>query len=252
MHSTKQLLAALALAMLMSSHALADEGGSSCTTAPSISLGGRISGAINPAGDQDYFRYVITSAGILDISTTGSTDTFGALYDGSCRAISGASNDDGEGSYGYNFHISIAVSPGTYYIRVRHYSSSGTGSYSLVSGFSGGPSGGQDWGSSCSTAFPVTLNSSNLSSIEFPGDADSAVVTVPRTGTLTVYTTGSTDTYGILRDGGCNVITSNDDGGGSYGLNFAIRASVGPGTYYVKIRHYSASGTGSYFLNLSF
>jgi hypothetical protein len=33
--------------------------------------------------------------------------------------------------------------------------------------------------------------------------------------------------------------------------NFSMSTSVGPGTYYVRVRHYSSGGTGAYTLNVN-
>jgi len=72
---------------------------------------------------------------------------------------------------------------------------------------------------------------------------------VPAAGTLTVSTTGSTDTYGYLKNASCATLASNDDYGS---LNFRIVSAVQAGTYFVAVRHYSSSGTGAYTLNVSF
>ena len=42
--------------------------------------------------DKDYFKIVVGSPGTLTVFTTGSTDTFGNLYNSNCKSI--AQNDD--------------------------------------------------------------------------------------------------------------------------------------------------------------
>jgi hypothetical protein len=84
-------------------------------------------GVINYPGDYDYFRLQLTSASSVTVYSTGTTDTYGYLKD--ARGTDLASNDD---SAGYNFRIFRSVSAGTYYVAVRHYSSTGTGPYTLV------------------------------------------------------------------------------------------------------------------------
>ena len=86
------------------------------------------SDTIYPAGDYDWF-YVYAYAGKnLRIYTTGSTDTYGYLTNNSCGTL--ATNDDSGSSY--NFMITRYITTtGWYRIGVRHYSSSGTGSYGL-------------------------------------------------------------------------------------------------------------------------
>ena len=62
-------------------------------------------------------------------------------------------------------------------------------------------------------------------------------------------TTGSTDTYGYLKDSACGDIQSNDDGAEQ---NFLLSADVQPGTYYVAVRGYWPSNTGAYTLHVDF
>ncbi len=78
--------------------------------------------------DRDYFRIEIAQAGTLDLSSTGSRDTYGTLFDGAGRTLS--RNDDG--GQEYNFRIVTGwLQVGTYYLEVRGYSPSVTGDYSL-------------------------------------------------------------------------------------------------------------------------
>jgi surface antigen len=102
-----------------------------------------------------------------------------------------------------------------------------------------------DYGDSCSKAADISINSSKNGKIDFAGDNDYFRVQVPSKGTLTVYTTGSTDTYGRLFDSACKELTTNNDDNGN--VNFKIARSVSAaGTYYVAVRHNSSTKTGSY------
>ncbi len=94
-------------------------------------LNSSISASINPAGDYDYFAINIPAYGTLNVYTTGSTDTYGYLKDSACTDIE-SDDDDGEG---LNFSITRTLSAGTYYVAVRHYSSSSIGAYTLVNAF---------------------------------------------------------------------------------------------------------------------
>jgi type IV pilus assembly protein PilY1 len=73
---------------------------------------------------------------------------------------------------------------------------------------------------------------------------------MPAQGILTTYTTytaDSTDTYGYLLDANCNVLTQNDNSGDLN--NYRIQRNVGPGTYYIAVRHSEeVAGTGTYNL----
>ncbi|QQZ30649.1 CHAP domain-containing protein [Thiothrix subterranea] len=237
------------------SQAAADDHGNNTGSASSISLNSSANGVIESGGDIDYFRVTTSGAGTLTAYTTGSTDTYGTLYSGNSLA----SNDDANGSTNFRIQYNIPAA-GTYYVAVRHYSSSQTGSYSLRVDFVGDsivqppvvqpPSGsGDDHGNNTGSASSISLNSSANGVIESGGDIDYFRVTTSGAGTLTAYTTGSTDTYGTLYSG--NSLASNDDANGS--TNFRIQYNIpAAGTYYVAVRHYSSSQTGSYSLRVDF
>ncbi|MCB4763449.1 MAG: pre-peptidase C-terminal domain-containing protein, partial [Sulfurovum sp.] len=98
-----------------------------------IDLNGTTSGSIDRAGDEDWFKVVIPSAGRLVAYTTGSTDTKGYLYDASNSTPIATDNDSGSGR---NFKISEWLEAGTYYVAVRHSNSLvPSGDYSLVTYF---------------------------------------------------------------------------------------------------------------------
>ena len=89
------------------------------------------------SGDRDYFRLDIATAGTLTAVTTGSTDTYGTLFDGDGNQL--RSNDDG--GERYNFRIAAGtLEAGTYYLQVRGYWETTAGDYVLsVTGSARGP-----------------------------------------------------------------------------------------------------------------
>jgi type IV pilus assembly protein PilY1 len=105
-----------------------DDHGNDCATATPVACGSTMDGNIGRPGDIDYFRIPLTGNTLLRIYTTGSTDTYGNLLNGSCQNIT-QDNNSGPGS---NFLIERTLSPGTYYAAVRHYNASSTGTYSFV------------------------------------------------------------------------------------------------------------------------
>ena len=86
------------------------------------------SAAIESAGDEDTYRITVSSPGRLTVHTTGVTDTFGELLDASGNVL--GSDDDGGSDT--NFRLTWPVSPGTYYVRVRHFADDGTGDYAVI------------------------------------------------------------------------------------------------------------------------
>ena len=99
------------------------------------------------------------------------------------------------------------------------------------------------------SAIGVTHGSSVAGSISAPGERHHYSVALGAGQTLTAYTTGSTDTFGIFKDSAGTSLATNDDGGS--GRNFRISHTVSAeGTYYIIVRGYS-SKTGNYQLNVS-
>ena len=107
------------------------------------------------------------------------------------------------------------------------------------------PGIGQDSDGTLDGATPVDLGSSTDGSLS-EGDEDLFVIEMSDSGTLTVYTTGSTDTYGFILDSSGNVLAENDDGG--EGWNFRVSASVSAGTYYIQVGGFE---TGDYTLHVA-
>ena len=109
-----------------------------------LSLNGSYSDAIDAAGDEDWYEVTVVESGTLTVYSTGNTDVYGHLLSSSGSELT--SNDDGGEST--NFRISHSVSEGTYYVRVRHYSTADVGDYGITSSFtdsfpsSGGSSSG--------------------------------------------------------------------------------------------------------------
>ena len=119
----------------------ADDQGDTFDTATIVSIPSTTQGELEAGkedGDRDYFRLVVAAATTLTVETTGRTDTYGTLFDGSRTQL--ATNDDG-GS-GTNFRIERQVSAGTYYVEVRGFLPSRTGRYELRVSAANDPSGG--------------------------------------------------------------------------------------------------------------
>ena len=209
----------------------------SCAQADATDLayGDSIRGSITPAGDTDCFR-VTSPGGWLTAYTEGATDTRGSLSD---RSYNGLESDDNDGPQD-NFLIRRDLSSGTYYLQVAGQQANTTGAYLLKV---------DDHGDSRQTATPLAVGDSVAGNIVTPGNVDFFRIEVREAGQLTVLTTGETDTQGYLYDGSGGLLAENDDG--VIDLNFRIARQVGAGTYYVEVRGYDNTSTGSYVLNAS-
>jgi hypothetical protein len=99
------------------------------TSPTTISVGNSYNNTIT-SGGSFWYRFVPTSTGTYIFETTGSTDTFGELHIGTSTTPTLTNDDGGTGS---NFRISCDLTAGVeYFLKVRGYSTSTTGSFSLT------------------------------------------------------------------------------------------------------------------------
>ncbi len=242
-----------------------DDHGDSAATATVVDVSGdtEVAGTLD-AGDFDVFQLNLNGAESFTVSTEGSTDTFGTLFNASGLQVA-SSDDDGEG---LNFSITRTNDDDTYIVEVRGYSTSTTGAYTLVVQPVGATTPdpdpdpvGDDHGDDVTTAtqllvditqqditgsVPSTLDAGDYDyfEIEVVNDFNAAPVQ------LTLGTSGTTDTYGTLFDLNGNVVAENDDLNPSVSYNFGFSTAVQPGTYFLEIRGYSSSSAGAYTLEI--
>ncbi|MCB4743984.1 MAG: PPC domain-containing protein, partial [Sulfurovum sp.] len=219
-----------------------DDHNNSKDEATSISLQSTTEGRINGAGDVDWFKVVISHAGTLTVDTTGTTDTYGELYNASGTKIT---SDDDSGSE-RNFKISQWLETGTYYVKVKHRDPSAiSGTYLLAAHF-------DDYGNTPDDATPInpsTIASTVSGSIEMAGDEDWFKVDITSTGTLVIGIAGQTaDDINVSLYGESNVSIVSGDSSNTLGVSKRLTA----GTYYVKVKHRSTTGIGSYDLATRF
>ncbi len=172
-----------------------------------------IAGAVEHAGDADYFRVEVPGAGRLTVETTGTTDTVGVLQGATGQALT---EDDDDGGTGSNFRVERQVQAGTYYVAVTGgESEQGIGLYTLSVRFTpvgGGttvgdvvpPSGsgpppagstlpdGEEPGDGAERqSAPLRLNTETTGRLERSGEVDYFQVEVEEAGTVTVEATGA-------------------------------------------------------------
>ncbi len=222
-----------------------DDHGNTAEEATGVGLDSTTAGVLERGGDVDYFRVTVTQAGTLTIETRGTTATKGSLLRATGTTL--AENDDA--GAGGNFRIVQQVAAGTYYVAVRGYDADETGSYTLRTFFTVRPAT-DDHGDTLGRATRVGLNSTTAGSIEHADDTDYFRMTITQAGTLTVETTGTTDTYGYLQNAAGTTLAENDDGG--VGRNFQIVEHVTTGTYYVEVEGFDEEDIGPYTLRVRF
>jgi hypothetical protein len=102
--------------------------GTSFEYAYDITSGESLPAVIDTAGEYVYFEFTATESKTYTFQSNGSYDTYGYLYNSNQSQLS--SNDDsGDGN---NFKITRSMSAGeTVYLKVKLYSSSSTGTFSV-------------------------------------------------------------------------------------------------------------------------
>ncbi|CEN28333.1 MULTISPECIES: DVUA0089 family protein [Pseudolactococcus] len=208
-------------------------------------------------GDKDYYRINIPEPPVgavydqYDFYLNSNFDSYGTLFDSTGKEIS--KNDDGNGNR--DFKISIQLSAGTYYLEVRGYNNTATGSYVVrVDRITG-----SDDNYSFETAVDLPLNSDYKAALDFGhatygGDKDYYRIDIPESPVgsaydrYTCYLNSGFDSYGTLYDSTGKEISKNDNGNGN--RDFKISIQLTPGTYYLEVRAYYNTATGSYIVRI--
>ncbi len=92
--------------------------------------GAAVQGQISNGGERDRYTIKVNTAGTYAIETSGPTDTFVSLFGPNNESILIAEDDDsGAGNLSL---LTQKLSPGKYFVRVRHFSPSSTGPYGIA------------------------------------------------------------------------------------------------------------------------
>ncbi|MFP4460143.1 MAG: C10 family peptidase [Candidatus Zixiibacteriota bacterium] len=218
---------------------IAEDASNSCWSALSLPMNTSLSSredAIDPAGDIDYYSFELIAGHSYSFYAEGSTDTWGALYNG-CSSDSVIYDDDSGDSYNFSFSYTPEMS-GSYKLKVRGYDpEETTGDYTIFwqdNGISDAPD-------DCYSAITLDISSTEESrpdAISGEDDYDWFEFYLEAGMDYHFYTTGATDTYiEIYSSCGGSALASDDDGGSGYNchLNYSPEYT---GTYYVMIWGY--------------
>jgi tyrosinase len=190
---------------------------------------------IGQAGEYDWYRFTVPAASSYTLETQGNTDVVISLYGPNSQTLLVTEDDDSAGSG--NARIISNLSAGTYFVRVRHYQTSGTGNYSIsVKGAPPQPALNE-----------IAVNGAEVQgNIAAANESDIYIFNANQTASYTITTSGNTDTFLALHgpNNQNTFITEDDDSGP--GQNSQITRVLGPGMYFVRVRHYSPTGTGAY------
>ena len=201
-----------------------------------------VTGTIAPAADVDWYSFTVATAGVYTINTAAGTlaDNYMYLYGPNSQTTLLQEDDDNGAGLAAQIVRTLAV--GTYYIKVRAYSATATGTYTINVTLEPPP-----------TMVALTINAAPITGNIAPaGDADwySFIVSAP--GSCTIHTAAGTlaDNYMYLYGPNSQtaLLQQNDDNGSNLAAQIVRTLSVG--TYYVKMRAYSATATGTYTINV--
>lgn len=192
--------------------------------------------SISQAGEVDWYRFISPAASTYTIETQGATDVFMSLY-GPNSQTSLVTEDDDSGQDS-NSRIVSNLSAGTYFVRIRHFQASGTGNYGISVSGAAQPQ---------PNLTEIVVNGPEIQgNIAAANESDVYTFNATQIATYTIATTGNTDTFVSLNGpNNQNSFISQDDDSGP-GQNSQIVRVLTPGMYYVRVRHYSPTGTGAY------
>ena len=185
--------------------------------------------------DVDCFKFILTTESAIVISTTGSTNTFGKLYDYNGTLL----ESNADSGIDTNFLIERTLSSGTYYVEVTSQTVGGSYDLNFDRVF-------PDTGCPAIVISSILYTSTGLQ-LENSQDRDCFRFTLDAQRTVDISTAGLTDTIGRLYNSSGSLLRSNDNSGSS--RNFLIGRTLSAGTYYLDVTTKTITG-GSYILNL--
>ena len=177
------------------------------------------------AGFSDYFQFNLESAQSLAIYTIGESEFTGNLYDGRGMLLV---SDENSGA-GDNFLIKSTLSPGTYFIEVEGADTGVQGGYTLY-------------------VVPAVTPGSTTGGALTAGVSDYFQFTLESPQSLTIYTSGMTNTTGRLYDGDGTLLTIDKNSGD--GGNFRIDRLLVAGNYLIEVHGADTIVMGGYTLHV--
>lgn len=104
-------------------------GGTDPVEATELPVFAPVRGTIAVAGEEDLFTFQVTDAGTYVVETNGGDDLYLSLFGpGDSSALIGEDDDSG---HGRNPRVEAVLTPGLYFVSVRHFDPAITGDYSI-------------------------------------------------------------------------------------------------------------------------
>ncbi len=226
------------------------EPGGMLSEATAIVAGVPVRGVVGPNSDLDFFRFVVPTGATREYYayTTGATDTLGVLYNSSGAQLN--RSDDAQAAWGlYNFMLTGRLGPGTYYVSVAGGRTGVEGAYTLHLGVVAETTGRSD-------AAPIEVGEVAGGVFGTASDVDyfelvisEAMHVAVRSGGLVADAEGA-----ILNSAGTEVVSNDEMYLWPYPEQFAMRARLAAGTYYIRVNSVRlqpyGSGAGFYSLHV--
>jgi hypothetical protein len=209
-----------------------DHGDTYDLATPITAASSPVAGSTETRGDLDYFAFTAQAGHIYEFADTSTRDMYFVLYDTDGTTALRATDNE---SWRWEFDAA-----GTYYIRVRHYSSTSVGDYSIeITDL-----GLDDHGDTYDVASPWAPGQTIAGSIETRGDRDVFAFTAQAGHVYRMEETTSLDGYLTLRDGAGNALRITD----TEWIQWEFPAA---GSYTLELRHYSSTRIGDYSVTLT-
>ncbi|MBN1799318.1 MAG: pre-peptidase C-terminal domain-containing protein [Spirochaetales bacterium] len=209
---------------------------------------------LHMAGDEDYMMVTLSAGTVYKIEThSNSVDTNTRLYlYNSAHTQVEYDYNSGEGNYSLiNYYC---PSTGTYYIRVRESSSSGTGDYLIdVQELGTIQADVYEPDNDFSTTNTISVGAAaQAHTLYGAGDEDYMRVYLNAGTTYkieTYFNLADTDTRLYLYNSAHTQVADNDDGGAGYYslINYSCTSS---GFYYIRVRDYYSNRIGDYLIDV--
>lgn len=210
-----------------------------------VAVGERLLASIDPKGDVDFFVFTPRHSDNYVIYTTGPTKTRGTIFNAGRDEIAA---DSGSGESG-NFRIAKRLEGGfPYYVRVDgHF---GKGPYFLrIDGPEGHTPPNDEGGFSSWNGAEVRVGEAKAAALQKPGDIDYFRFVPAHDAVYVIYTTGPSDTSGVLYSAAHEELAS-DQGSGEE-RNFRIARLLNRGvTYFVRVTGRYNNSVGDYSLHI--
>jgi len=222
--------------------------------ANTLTLNGSNKGAINPAGDVDWWKVTTTSDGQLNITWTakGGHYTYAYLYDNDGTTLLASTFTAGTATIFYD-----GLQPGTYYVQMYCYTATDTSNYSISNSLTvAALTNDVEPDGLYTQANTMTLNGSITGHVGFyynhvRDTVDWYKFTTTGDGLVNLQLAVSNGqyVYWYLYDGNGTTYLNGTYTAGTFNYN---TDGLAAGTYYVKIYSYSTSGFAPYTLTNTF